>query len=109
MSLAKKVVEGDARSAARLMRDIEDEIPSARKELREIQNHRSFLLEGRHMAHLIEERIRQKFVDELKNMLLKKGLERIEGREFDEIIRSLIEKKEDPYGQAEQVVTRILG
>jgi LAO/AO transport system kinase len=74
----------------------------------EIENHRSFLLEEGQMDNVIEERIRQKFVDELKNMLLKKGLERIQGREFDEIIRSLVEKREDPYSQAENVVNRIL-
>jgi hypothetical protein len=41
-------------------------------------------------------------------MLLKKGLERIGGREFDEIIRSLVEKREDLYNQAENVVNEIL-
>ncbi|MGD9031352.1 MAG: methylmalonyl Co-A mutase-associated GTPase MeaB [Desulfobacteraceae bacterium] len=76
--------------------------------IEKIENHRSFLLEEGQMDNVIEDRIRQKFVDELKNMLLKKGLERIEGREFDEIIRSLVEKRDDAYSQAEKVVKQIL-
>lgn len=39
MSLAEKIVEGDVRSTARLLRDIEDEIPAAREELKKIHAH----------------------------------------------------------------------
>ena len=36
MNYANEIINGDIRSAARLMRDIEDEIPTAREELKKI-------------------------------------------------------------------------
>lgn len=39
MELAEKVIEGNIRAAARLMRDIEDEVPSAVEELKHIYPH----------------------------------------------------------------------
>ena len=39
MSLADKILQGDIRSAARLMRDIDDGMPSATEELKKLYPH----------------------------------------------------------------------
>ena len=46
MSLAERILAGDIRAAARLMRDIDDNLPSAREELRTLFSHtgRAFLI-----------------------------------------------------------------
>jgi LAO/AO transport system kinase len=74
-----------------------------------IEKHRSFLFEGKHIDRHIEERIRQKFLDELQTMLLREVLERIEkGTPLNSIIRSMIDKTEDPYSQVERVLEEVL-
>jgi len=77
--------------------------------LEEIEKHHAFLTEGRHIEHVLEQRVRQKFLDELQNMLLNEVIARIEkDTSFDKILRSLIDKTEDPYTQAERLMKEIL-
>lgn len=77
--------------------------------LEEIEKHHAFLTEGRHIEHVLEQRVRQKFLDELQNMLLNEVIARIEKDTFfDKILRSLIDKTEDPYTQAERLMKEIL-
>jgi LAO/AO transport system kinase len=77
--------------------------------LEEIEKHRVFLKESRHIKHVLEERVRQKFIAELQNMLLKEAMEQIEkNNSFQEILRSLIDKSENPYTQAERVMKEFL-
>jgi LAO/AO transport system kinase len=77
--------------------------------LEEIEKHHDFLAEGRHIERVLEQRVRQKFLDELQNMLLNEVIARIEkDPSFYKILRSLIDKTEDPYTQAERFMKEIL-
>ncbi len=74
-----------------------------------IEKHRSFLFEGKQIDLHVEERLRQKFLDELQNMLMKEVLERIEkDRPLNTIIKSLVDKTKDPYSQVEKVLKKVL-
>lgn len=74
-----------------------------------IEKHRSFLFEGKQIDRHIEERLRQKFLDELQNMLMKEVLERIEkDSPLNTIIKSLVDKTKDPYSQVEKILKKVL-
>jgi LAO/AO transport system kinase len=74
-----------------------------------IEKHRSFLFEGKQINRHIEERLRQKFLDELQNMLMKEVLERIEkDNPLNTIIKSLVDKTKDPYSQVENILKKVL-
>jgi LAO/AO transport system kinase len=80
------------------------------KELVEgIEGHRAFLIESGRIEKQIKERIRQKFIHELQSRLLREVLERIESlSSLDEIVKMLMEKKENPYTQVEHVLKEVL-
>jgi LAO/AO transport system kinase len=70
-----------------------------------IHKHRFFLSEGHHLSGLFEARVRQRFFGELQQMLLKQALEQMERNgSLNKVIRSLAERREDPYSQAEKTV-----
>lgn len=74
-----------------------------------INKHRFFLSEGHRLSDLFEARVRERFLGELREMLLKRALEKMERNgSFNKVVRSLAEKTEDPYTQAEKTASAVL-
>jgi len=74
-----------------------------------INKHRFFLSEGHRLSDLFEARVRERFLGELREMLLKRVLEKMERNgSFNKVVRSLAEKTEDPYTQAEKTASAVL-
>jgi LAO/AO transport system kinase len=77
--------------------------------LEAIHKHRFFLSEGHHLSGLFEARVRQRFLGELQETLLKHALEKMEKNgSLKKVIRSLAERREDPYSQAEKTASAVL-
>jgi LAO/AO transport system kinase len=77
--------------------------------LEAIMKHRFFLSEGNYLSDLFEARVRERFLGELREMLLKRAVEKMERNgSFNKVVRSLAEKKEDPYTQAEKTASAVL-
>jgi len=74
-----------------------------------IFEHRFILSESHRLSDLFEARVRERFLGELREMLLKRALEKMErDGSFNRVVRSLAEKTEDPYTQAEKTASAVL-
>ena len=74
-----------------------------------IFKHRFILSESHRLSDLFEARVRERFLGELREMLLKRALEKMErDGSFNRVVRSLAEKTEDPYTQAEKTASAVL-
>jgi LAO/AO transport system kinase len=74
-----------------------------------IAGHHRFLLEEGYRTRLYKERLRQRFLTELQNMLFEEAVKKIsEEKYLDKVIEDLVQKRDDPYSKAEQVVREML-
>ncbi len=75
----------------------------------EINRHRSFLLEEGHIEPILEDRARQKLLDEIKDMVVGRILDRVEKRkDYQKVVQDLVLKVDNPYSQAERMVDEII-
>jgi LAO/AO transport system kinase len=74
-----------------------------------IAEHQRFLLQEGYASSRYEERVRQRFVAELQNMLLEEVMKKISEKDYlEKVIQDLVRKEDDPYSKAERVVRRMI-
>jgi len=77
--------------------------------LSEIERHSTFSLESGEREKLIRRRVRQRFLEALRETVLEEVMEKLERDSgLDGIVSSLVEGKEDPYSRAEAIVDHML-
>jgi len=77
--------------------------------LKGIERHSTFSLESGEREQLIRQRVRQRFLEALRETALEKVMQKLERDSgLDGIVSSLVEGKEDPYSRAEAIVAHML-
>jgi LAO/AO transport system kinase len=79
-------------------------------ELRQkLEDHQYFLSKEQLMERVFEERVKRKLLDELQYLIIKKTLEKVErNTSFDNWVRLMQDKEEDPYSLAEKLVKEFM-